>query len=818
MFDNLNSQSYKSKEDLRKMYSQYLKGTLKSTPKEKLIINPKVAYYVSETDILNSIPFELVKSFREVYGEISSVSKQDPVSNLNWDYLYFVNSDYFRPAAIAFEKSEKAVVGTNVKPSYTQHIPGTKSFKQFWEEEFKRIIYGYEPLVDGKPCGLKISGEFYFYLNYCRIKKIVKEDSGETKEVRAFPDFLVMDYYYFKELDSRENPYKYNLDDNWKRSICLAKSRRKGFSFKAAAGAVWIAAFKNNARVGIASEPNTNDDTDAVKCAAKCLPIIDHLTNYTPFGRKQPGDPKTNGGWVHIKAKMTKSYFSFTFGLENTKTRARRGRLSTIFTMSLSKDDAASGEGLNRLYFEESGKISNLDKAWIFSRESMKAGSLFRGVAVLFGTGGEMVSASGGSGSSKAFSTIFNNPVAAEVAAYDNIYEYKSSKAKCGYFVSDMWSNFGAYVKMGGKVYEALDKQGNAYFWVAELALNKERSEKSPPHNTQQIYNQFLTQRCKTPSEAFLVTSSNIFDSAEVIARINRIKMEKGGFSKYRTPGELIDKGDGTIEFMPDSSLTPVTSTNYGSGEKEGCLLIYERPMYINGAVPDDAYIIAVDPVGTNNSAGSSLNAVIVMKTPRYAHLLGPEKIVATYFGRKSVRPLDYLNNLLIKLSKYYNAKISHETDRDGDILKHFTFTNNLHRLMPSPMLVTKKYIPNSKTTLREFGHAMSNDRLKSIGEKYINEWLPFRHPGSKVVDEETGNIITREGKRNLDLIYDELILDELVNYNRTGNFDSISALMGCMIQMEDKFNIHGDVMINDDYYSKVNKEMISYINEKLGD
>ena len=34
--------------------------------------------------------------------------------------------------------------------------------------------------------------------------------------------------------------------------------------------------------------------------------------------------------------------------------------------MSLSKDDAASGEGLNRLYFEEAGKVANLDKAWIF--------------------------------------------------------------------------------------------------------------------------------------------------------------------------------------------------------------------------------------------------------------------------------------------------------------------------------------------------------------------------------------------------------------------------------------------------------------------
>jgi hypothetical protein len=817
-FDNLQPQSYLNVDQLIKLYDSYNKRSLEPTTKEKLIINPKLAYEITDQLLHDSIPYELIKRYRDVYGEISKVSKVNPVSNLNWDFLYFVNSDYFRPAALAFERSERAVIGSKIKASYTQHIPGTKSYEKFWEQEFTRIVSGYEPIIDGKPCGLRISGEFYFYLNYCRIEKVTRDNSGKTIVRSSFPDFLAMDYYYFKELESRENPSIYGYDDSYKRSIALVKSRRKGFSYKAAAGCVWIAAFNKKARVGIASEPNTSDATDAVKCARKCLPIIDHLTLYTPFGRKNPGDPKINGGWIHSKAKNTDKYFSFTFGLENTKTRGQRGRMSSIFTMSLSKDDAASGEGLNRLYFEESGKISNLDKAWIFARESMKAGSLFRGVAVLYGTGGEMKSSSGADGSSKAFSTLFNNPVAAELAAYDNIYEYKNSNEKCGYFVADMWSNFGAYIKIDGKIYESLDRMGNAFFWVAELALNKERYDKMPPKGKQKDYNDFLTQRCKTPSEAFLVTSTNIFNSADIIARINKIKMEKGGFSKYRTPGELYTTTNNNVQFKPNNLLEPVTNTNQSSSNREGCLLVYENPIKINGSIPEGAYIIAVDPIAMNNSGGNSLNAVIVMKTPRYSDVMGPEKIVATYFGRSSVRPLDYLHRLLLNLSKYYNAQISHENDRDGGILSFFTHKNELHRLMPSPRLVTKKYLPGSKTLLREFGHSMGNERLKSVGEGYLNEWLDFRHPSRKLVNESTGNIEEKEGLRNLDMIYDELILDELVNYNRNGNFDSTMALMGAMVQLSDKFNTQGDVFVDNDYYNEIDRQMVSYIKDKVGD
>ena len=136
---------------------------------------------------------------------------------------------------------------------------------------------------------------------------------------------------------------------------------------------------------------------------------------------------------------MTDDYGRFTFGLENTKTKKRTGRLSEIMTVSLAvKADKASGEGVQRIYFEESGKIGNLKKSWAFARESLKIGEAFRGLAILFGTGGSMVKDNGEKGSSRDFSELFFAPIANELAPFKNIYEYNDSDKYCGYFVCDM--------------------------------------------------------------------------------------------------------------------------------------------------------------------------------------------------------------------------------------------------------------------------------------------------------------------------------------------------------------------------------------------
>ena len=50
---------------------------------------------------------------------------------------------------------------------YTDTIPGTKDYYDFWDEEKRRCLEGY--VVDG----VRVTGYHYFYLNYCPIDRAV---------------------------------------------------------------------------------------------------------------------------------------------------------------------------------------------------------------------------------------------------------------------------------------------------------------------------------------------------------------------------------------------------------------------------------------------------------------------------------------------------------------------------------------------------------------------------------------------------------------------------------------------------------------------
>lgn len=800
--------------DLSKIRERTNRINMIYLPKEQIWVNKKVAVLKTKEDILNEIPFEWIEENKKFYGKLTNMSMDDPVRNTNWDFVFFKNVQIFKPAANAFKRFKDAGKGVNSKPAYTHALKGTTAYNKFWEEEFLRIKYGYEPIIDDEPCGIRISGEFYFYLNYCLIDMLNKNSAGQEVAVTDFPLFLSMDYYWFKELESRENPSAYGFPPEHKRSISCVKTRRAGFSYKEACGCVWVTAFENKSRVAIASAPDSKKP-DATVAARKCLPIIDQLSSYTPFGVQNIGDPKFNGGWKNELSQITDKYFSYTFGIYNTKTKEKRGRQSCIFTITLSKADAAAGEGLRRLYFEEAGKIDNLAEAWVFSRETMKVGSLFRGVSILFGTGGEMISHSGKEGKTKSFSEIHYNPEVAELASYDNIYEYKVEEgAKCGWFVSSLWCHFGAGLFIQGKRYDALDEHGNAIFWVAELCLNKERKEKEPPKGKLDEYNRYLTQKCITASEAFLITQSSVFQTADLIALQSKIRMHRGGFAQLRQPGTLVRMG-GTIKFLPDldKKLSPITTLKEDTTNKEGCLLLYEEPQKINGLVPEDAYIISIDPIGMDNSAGSSMISILVMKTPKYYEAFGPKPIVATYVGRYREKPMTYATDLLINLSEFYNAKITFENDRDGGIPKSFADKGRLSSLLGKPLRVlSKNGLANSKTLQRELGHSMGSTQAKHIGEQYTYDWLATEVYKAKEYS-ESGDVISEHRYRNLDLLEDEFLIEQLISYNRHGNFDSALALFGGCLQLKEHYNLEIETPAN---VHKLNDELFDFWNSRI--
>lgn len=727
--------------------------------KEVITPNPEIAIEWTEDLIRSQIPLEYVEDNPDLFGELSKSVLTDPVRNTYWKYLYFKDSSVFSPAAADFNASELAVKGTPRAPSYCPYLKGTKAYKSYWIEQRRRCLEGYEP----KDSGIRISGEYYFYLNFCRIKLAAKDlVTGEDTEIEQFPRFCSMDYYWFKELELRENPTKFNLPIDYKQHMACAKSRRKGFSFKNAAGAVWKYSFYKNAKIAIISQLGDK----GIETFEKCLTMIDFLTENTEFGG--PHIFRTfnrNAGKGAIKAGV------------KDKEGKEKGRKSEIYTISLhNRPDAASGAGCVRLIFEEAGMIKELKTAWRFAEPTLRSGKIKKGIAIIFGTGGDM------DGATQDFADMFYSPLANKVGSYDNIYEEEYAAGRCGWFVDDMWFREGAtFTDEDNIVYNALDAQGNAHRWVAEIDLNQERMAEAKGDKA--AYNISITQSCKTPSEAFLRVEGNVFPVAELNERLTRLKANEE-FALLGTKGELAEIA-GEVIFKPDvnNKLQPIDTYPLKDHIKnrEGCIIQYEGPRTIDGVVPAGAYIISIDPVRLNNEGGESLIAIYVIKTKVAAHEIGHDEIVMEYVGRPKYDPIDTANYLLLKMSKYYNAKITHENDAAGKSVRDFFVKNKeFFRLMTPPKNIVEKHISNSSTNNRKTGHSMGSIELKEIGEIYLKRWL---------LEKRGLNPVTGKDERNLDLISSKGLLEELISYNRERNCDRVLALMGCIIQMKNSFN-----------------------------
>ena len=112
------------------------------------------------------------------------------------------NANKFRQSALIYQ--------TN---GYYTHIPkGTTEYRKFWDEEYRRCLFGFSS-EDGD----YITGYFYFYLNYCPIirtvTKEIKMPNGRIQEavrrVRDFPLFYDYDRTYFDAIDEAERQGKH---------------------------------------------------------------------------------------------------------------------------------------------------------------------------------------------------------------------------------------------------------------------------------------------------------------------------------------------------------------------------------------------------------------------------------------------------------------------------------------------------------------------------------------------------------------------------------------------------------------------------------
>lgn len=263
------------------------------------------------------------------------------------------------------------------------------------------------------------------------------------------------------------------------------------------------------------------------------------------------------------------------------------------------------------------------------------------------------------------------------------------------------------------------------------------------------------------PSECFLVLSQNPFDPELCEKQLFKIK-HSGLKTGYPVELKLDEKGN---VYHVSTDKSPITEYPVKSQSEDGCVVIYEFP---TPNPPWGLYVAGIDPYKQDKAKYSdSLGAVYIFKR---IHDIESEKFqdmfVAQYVGRPGNK-LEWFENARLLL-KFYNAEALCENDDVGFIDYMLLTHKEGHYLADQPAWL--KEIHPATTVNRNKGiHATPKIRghLNGKLESYQREIV------STIKDEEGKTVgeITGTSK-----ILDPLLLEEMIKYNNTGNFDRVVA------------------------------------------
>ena len=450
-----------------------------------------------------------------------------------------------------------------------------------------------------------------------------------------------------------------------------------------------------------------------------------------------------------------------------------KGSMSTIKHRTF-KDNpfAANGTRPGVLLMEEVGMFDNLRECRAPLVECMRDGGRKFGSCMYIGTGGDM-----NGGGTVDSSMMFYEPAKYDLIEFDDVWEHRG---KIAYFIP-------AYLGLN----EFKNQNGDSDTEGAKKFLKKERDKLRTSKSGSDALDGELQNRPVVPSEIFLAKTGNIFPIADLQNRLRDMESyERWSMLEHVCELYYDSKAAlGGVSYKIDTKnkLKPINRFPFPEKQRDGALVIYEFPQTINGEVPHGAYVIGHDPYASDDPSGGSLGSIYVIKTSKYFDKIGHNEIVAQFVGRP-YEGRHIINDILLKLSLFYNAKVYFENVR-GNVKEYFEKNKYLSKLAKQPTTIFNKKAVYATNAPLIYGYPMSSRAMKQEMIHYIRDWLME----IRGVDDDA-NVI-----RNLDRIWDRALLQELIAFNWDGNFDRVMGLGGAIIGLQEMTNKQEIYMSNKD-------------------
>lgn len=708
---------------MNKYQTKYSKEYLESLPKEV-----QEQYY----DFITNVPYikYLLSDNRPYARDLPRDEEGKIIVDVTKPHI-LEDTDYFRPSAIHYQQYG---CFTKLKPNANPN----SEFGKWIREEVRRCWEGYVRPSDGE----WITGDMYFFLNYCPILLIKKDENNKSIRTIDFPKFWDGHYYKSHYLNQCRNEGHHASE--------LA-SRGKGKSL--------FAASMLAKRFILGESKNVNKKVQCVATASERKYIqgafqlldmfqyyIDFCANNTEFPRQRITSSLQNLAW--------------TMGYVDSETNTRRGTENSVIGIT-SKDDESKLRGSRGVLYllEEAGSFPRLLNLYQVLRPSVEDGNSVWGLIYLYGTAGDSDS------DFSSMQELMYNPNGYNIKAVNNVYDKEGQGRKqFTYF-------FPGYMNRA----DCYDEDGNSDVNKALLEILLDRYKVK--YNSTDI--NAITKRIAeipiTPQEAILKTKDNIFPIAEITKRLNEIDNNPNFYDDTYVGDLVINKGN--IEFSPNTLDMPIRDFPTKDNKVKGAIEIFEMPQEVHGKIPKDRYIVSLDNYENDEAQSMSLGSMFVLD-------LWTDRIVAEYTGRPMFA--DDLNEICRKLCLFYNAKVMVENNKKNTF-SYFSRMNSLHLMADTPEYLKNKQL--IKTT--GFGNASKGITatlpIKNFALGLIRDWLlkPV------TITKEEGNEVVEYVVPNLSFIKNRALLKELMLYNPAINVDRIMSLCQLMLYREEKMILY---------------------------
>ena len=680
-------------------------------------------------DFINNVPYikNLISPNRPYTRNLPKDENGRAIIDLTNPPLH-EDMDYFKPTALNYQKYGKVC---NLRPN-----PNPNSEYGKWiREEVRRIYEGYT-----REDGEFVTGDMYYFLNYCPI--LLSKVSSGKKALRVwdFPEFWEGHWLKFIYSEIARN--------NGHHCAELA-SRSKGKSFSLAS------MIAKRFILGESREVNKE-----VKCLVTAYQkeyltkdgILNKFQSYIDFAAQNTEFPTR-------RLKSSLNEMAWKMGYIDLDTNTQKGTLNEVLGVS-SKDDESKLRGKRSVLIaiEEFGSFPNLLGLFGTLRPSVEEGDVTFGEIYMQGTSGDNDS------DFAAAQELMYNPKGYNIQEIPNIYDKEGQgKRYFSYFFPGYLNRKGCY-----------DKDGNSDVVKALLEILMNRYTVKYNSTDLNAITKTISEIPITPQEAIIRVQGNIFPVTMINERLNEIDNNPAFYDDVYV-GKLVQNNNGEVIFRNTTDI-PIRDFPTKDNKVEGALEIYEMPIkQSDGKVNSERYILSLDNYENDTSNTMSLGSIFVLD-------LWTDRIVAEYTGRPMF--VDDLNEVARLLCFFYNGKLLYENNKKNTFA-YFSKMNCLWKLEDTPEYLRQRQMVKNVGYGNTAKGVSAIPAVKNHGFTLIRDWL--LKPVTILSPTGPNNEEIEIKVPNLHFVKNRALLKELSLFNPDINVDRIMSLVQLMIFREQK-------------------------------